>query len=91
MEKIFVRTAQGAQIGGVIGAAIGVIIAAGCTAALGPVSIPAMCLIAGTTAVSSGTSAGAIGTLVGGGVGAVTGTAETVYDNNHCDNKEEML
>ena len=51
MEKIFVRTKQGAGVGGILGAAIGTLIAAG-----------------------------AIGTLVGGGVGAASGTVETIND-----------
>lgn len=81
MEKIFIRTTQGATLGGIIGGAVGTILAAGSVVVLGPVSIPALCLIAGASAAAGGASAGAIGTLIGGGVGAVAGTAETIHDN----------
>ena len=79
MDKIFKRTAQGASIGGVIGTAIGTILAAGAVVTTGPVGLACVALTAGTV-VASGASAAAVGTLVGGGVGAASGTAETIHD-----------
>lgn len=88
MEKIFRRTTQGATLGGIIGGAVGSVLTAGSVVVLGPVSIPALCLVAGASAVAGGVSASAIGTLIGGGVGAVTGTAETMYDKKHAKKRE---
>ena len=76
MEKIFERTAQGVSIGGTIGAIIG----AGVTGVAGPIAVPALVALVVSSAVAGGASVGAIGTLDGGGVGAVTGTAETIHD-----------
>lgn len=84
MEKIFARASQGAALGGTIGIAWGTIMAAGATAvtaALCPVSIPFVFAVAGISGAAGGASAGAIGTLIGGGVGATAGTIETIYDN----------
>lgn len=78
MEKIFIRTKQGASVGGILGAAIGTLIAAGETIETAPVSLPAACIVAGSKLVINASTGGAIGTLVGGGVGAASGTIETI-------------
>ena len=77
MEKIFVRTKQGAGVGGILGVAIGTLIAAGAVATA-PLSLPTACIVAGSSLVINASTGGAIGTLVGGGVGAASGTAETI-------------
>ena len=80
MEKIFRRTTQGATLGGIIGTAIGVLTTAGAVITTGPIGASAIVALAVGSAAGSA-SAGAIGTLVGGGVGAVSGTAETIHDS----------
>ena len=52
MEKIFVRETQGATLGGIIGTAIGSILAASATIVLAPVSVPVLCLAAAGTAAA---------------------------------------
>lgn len=58
MEKIFVRETQGATLGGIIGTAIGSILAASATIVLAPVSVPVLCLAAAGTAAAGGVSSG---------------------------------
>ena len=62
-------------------------LAASAAVVLGPVSIPIMCAVAGTSAAAGGASAAAIGTLIGGGVGAAAGTAETILDSKHTNKR----
>ena len=81
MKKIFERTKQGAGVGGILGAAIGTLIAAGATIAMAPISLPTACIVAGSALVINASTGGAIGTLVGGGVGAASGTVETISDH----------
>ena len=82
--RLFERIMEGAGVGGVIGGAIGTIaggVAIVATFATAPISLPVMAAAAITTVGVSTLTAetgAAAGTLIGGGLGAVTGTVEDI-------------
>lgn len=80
MGLIFERALEGATLGGVLGTAIGGILTATATVVFAPVTIPALVIAAAGTVVTVGT-AGEIGTLVGGGIGVVSGTVESLQES----------
>ena len=82
--RLFERIMEGVGVGGVIGGAIGTIAGGAATVATfatAPISLPIMAETAVTTVGVSALTAetrAAAGTLIGGSLGAVTGTVEDI-------------
>ena len=85
MNTIFRRTAEGASVGGMIGAAIGALTASTATIMTGGLAAPLMFAMAIGTATAGGATSGAIGTLIGGGMGAIDGMIETVRSERYTE------
>lgn len=90
MAKFFDYGLAGASLGGIIGGAVGTLIA-GIAVATPGVNLIAAPLALAATAVTSTASATAVGSLVGGGVGGVVGAVEDAEDleSRNDDNKGE--
>ncbi|MDU5108952.1 MAG: hypothetical protein E6248_00780 [Clostridium sp.] len=77
--KIFERGLQGAELGGLIGAAFTTVAATTTLFVTGPIGMAALA----ATATASAVSGTAIGTGIGGGVGAAFGAAEEYMESKN--------